>query len=90
MRGNEIPPNCTISESWVFDKFILTDELLAKALQIFETCVLVNNNLCGKLDSSLKSPITFDERFEVTSVAFFIPDFNLPSYELDNFTFKVL
>ena len=34
--------------------------------------------------------ITFDDRFKVTSVPFFISDFNLLSFEIDNFTFKVL
>ena len=43
-----------------------------------------------KLYSSLELPITFDERFKVTSVPFFIPDFNLLSCEWGNFTFKVL
>ena len=38
----------------------------------------------------LESPIIFDERFKVTSVQFFIADFNLLSCELDNFTFNVL
>ena len=33
--------------------------------------------------------IIFDDRFKVISVSFFIPDFNLLSCELDNFTFKV-
>ena len=32
----------------------------------------------------------FDERFKVTSVPYFIPDFNLFSSELDIFTFKML
>ena len=58
-------------------------------LRSFETCVLVNN-LCRKLFSSLVSPTTFDETFKVTPVPFFVPNFNLWSYELDNFTFKVL
>ena len=31
-----------------------------------------------------------DERFKVTSVSFFIPDFNLLNWELDNFTLKLL
>ena len=35
-------------------------------------------------------PITFDEGFKVTSAPFFIPDFNLLSFELDHFMFKVL
>ena len=44
------------------------------------------NNLCGKLVFSLEQPITFDERFKVTSVPFLVPNFNLLSCELDNFT----
>ena len=40
--------------------------------------------------SSLESPTAVDESFEVTSILLFIPDFNLLSSELDNFTFKVL
>ena len=70
-----------------FDNFILAEELFAKALQILKTSVLVNNNLCGKLFSSLESPATFDESFKVASAPFFIPDFNLLSCKLDNFTF---
>ena len=70
-----------------FDNFILAEELFPKALQILKTSVLVNNNLCAKLFSSLESPATFDESFKVASVPFFIPDFNLLSCKLDNFTF---
>ena len=43
---------------WVYN-FILAEESFAKALRDFETCVLVNNNLCGKLFSSLESPTAF-------------------------------
>ena len=39
---------------------------------------------------SLIIRITFDERFKVTSVPFFTPDFNLMSCELDKFIFNVL
>ena len=53
-------------------EFLIIFILPAKALRSFETCVLVNNNLCRK----------------VASVPFFIPDFNLLSCELDNFLFK--
>ena len=49
--------------------------------------MLFNNDLCGKLASSLELPITFAERCKVTSVPFCIPDFNSLSCELDNFTF---
>ena len=69
--------------------FILAEEPFAKALRSFETCVLVNNKSCGKLLPSLESRTTFNESFKVTSVPLFIRDFNLLSYELDNFTFKV-
>ena len=74
--------------SQVFDNFISADGLFAKVLPILETCVLVNKNLCGKLVSLIKLSITFDERFKITSTLFFIPDFNLLSCELENFTFK--
>ena len=67
--------------------FILAD---AKALRIFETCLSVNNNLCGILVSLLEFSIKFDERFKFTSVSFFIADFKLLSCELDNFMFKLL
>ena len=70
------PPNCTILWNWVFDNFILAKEPFARALWSFENCVLVNKNLCGKLFLSLESLTTFDESFNVTSVPFFIPDFN--------------
>ena len=43
----KIPPYSSILYNWVFDNFILADEPFAKALRSFETCVLVNNNLCG-------------------------------------------
>ena len=68
----------------------IADEPFAKALRISETCVSVNNNLYRKLVSQLEIPIKFNERFKATSVPFFIPDPNLLSYWLDNFTFNVL
>ena len=69
---------------------MLAEELFLKTLQSLETCVLVHNNLCRKLFSSLESLTTFDEIFKVTSEPFFIPDFNLLSCRLENFTFRVL
>ena len=73
--------DCPILCNWIFDNFILVDEPFAKALQSLETFVLVNNNLWGKLFSSLESPATFYASFKVTSVPFFIPDFNLLNCE---------
>ena len=62
--------DCPILCDWVFDIFILADKPFGKTIQSLETCVLVNNNLCGKLFSSLESPTTFDESFQVTPVPF--------------------
>ena len=56
---------------------MLAHESFAKALRNSETCVLVNNNLCGKLFSSLESPSRFDKIFKVILVPFFIHDFHL-------------
>ena len=71
------PPVSTISDYWVFNNFILADELLA--LRSPETYLSINNNLYGNMVSPFDSPITFDERFKVTSVPYLIPDFNLSS-----------
>ena len=71
------PPDCLILCTWVFDNFILADELFAKALRSYETCVLVNNKLSWKLFSSLESPIIFDKRLKVTPVLFFYCRFQL-------------
>ena len=38
--------------------------------KLYESCVLVNINLCEKLISSLELPITFNERSIVTSIPF--------------------
>ena len=53
-------PDCIISESSVFDNFLLADKSFAKVLQKFETCLLVVNNLCGKLATQLELSIVFD------------------------------
>ena len=58
------PPECVILCNWVFDNLILPKE--PSALMFLETCVLVNNNLCEKLFSSLESLTAFDEIFKVT------------------------
>ena len=87
---NTNPPYCTIFEISVFDNFVLADGLFAKALRSLDTCASVNNNLCGKLASSLESPITFDERFEIASVPSLIVESNLLSWKLENVTFKLL
>ena len=40
---------CPILCNSFFYNFILAEKLFAKALQSFETEVLLNNSLCGKL-----------------------------------------
>ena len=61
------PSDCPIIWNWSFDIFMLTDEPFAKALRSFETCVLVNNNSCGTLFSSLQTPRIFDESYIITN-----------------------
>ena len=46
--------NSSVLDKWVFENFLSADELFVKSIRIFETCVLVFNNLCGKLVSSLE------------------------------------
>ena len=76
-------PYCPVLCNWVFENFILAEEPFAKVLRSFETWVLVNKNLCGKLMSSLESPTTFDESFKVNSVPFL---FQILIYWLANYT----
>ena len=64
-----------------------TIEFLLILCQLKSLCI--NNGFYGRF-SSLESPTTIEGSFEVASVPFFIPDFNLLSYEFDNFTLKVL
>ena len=76
-------PDSPILRNWVFVYFILAEEPFAKALRSLKTFLLVNNNLCRKLFSSLESLTTVDKIFfktfslKVTSVIFCIPYFNL-------------
>ena len=42
--------DCIILDNRVFDSLISVDEIFAKALRRFLTCLLINNNLCGKFD----------------------------------------
>ena len=58
--------------------------------KLYESYVSVNNKLCEKSVSSLTFLIKFDKGFKVTSVPFYNEDSNLLSYELDNFTIKML
>ena len=66
----------------VFDNFVVADELLAKVLGGLKIWVLFNNNFWENLIPLLQPPIRFNERFNVTSVTFFVPDVNLLSCEL--------
>ena len=81
------PPDCIVLDNWVFDNLISVDKWFEKALWRFETCLLVNNNLWGKLVSL--SPTIFDDNLKTTSFSFFIADLNLLSCEFDSFIFKL-
>ena len=89
-NGPRNPPDYIILDNRFFDNLISADELFAKALGRFATCLLVNNNSFGKLVSSLELPIIFDDNIKTISVLFFIADFNLLSSEFDSFTFKTI
>ena len=61
-------PDCITLDNWVFDNLTSVDDLLAKSIERFETCLLVNNNICGKLVSL--SPLVFDDNLKTSSVSF--------------------
>ena len=68
---------------------MLAVELFAKALWIFGTSVLVNNNnLCGRLASPLELPLNLDEKFKVTLLLFLIRQIYLKSIILCHFILK--
>ena len=58
-------PDIFILDVWGFDNFILAVELFAKSLQRLATCLLISNNLCGKLPLSLKLQIKLDVSLSV-------------------------
>ena len=84
------PPDSIIFDNWVLENLISTDELLANALCILETCLPVSNNSCGKLTLSIEPPIMLGYNLITTSFWFFTADFNLFSCEFDNFTLTLL
>ena len=53
--------------------------------------LLINNNLCRKLVSSIELPIIFDNNLNVIPLSFFFfdGDFNLFNCESENFTFTL-
>ena len=66
------PRGCTILDNWVFDNLISVDELFAKILRRFWTCLLVNRNLREKLVSSSKLPTIFDDSPRTTPFSFLL------------------
>ena len=55
-----------ILDNWVLDNLILTDKLLAKDLQGFTTCLLVNNNLFF----IIKIVFHIDDSLKIASASF--------------------
>ena len=70
-------PDCIIFDNCVLENLILADQLFENTLRIVETCLSVSNNSCGKLVSSLESPIMLGDILVITSVSFFIANFSL-------------
>ena len=70
LKSFKNPSDGPILNKWVFDDFIVTDELFTKALGNLETCILGNNNSSGNVVSSLDLHITYDNRLKVASVHF--------------------
>ena len=64
------PPYCIVLDNWVFDNLISVNELFAKALRIFTTCLLVSNNSWGKIVSL--SPIIFDDNLKLIQFHFLL------------------
>ena len=54
-----------------------------KALRRFATCLLVNDNLCGKLFSSSELLIVFDDSLKPTSASFSLISVNLIALQLN-------
>ena len=84
------PPDCIIQDVWVFDNLISADDLWAKTLRRFATCLLVNENSCGKFILSSESPVIFVDNLKTTSVPSSVVDFHILSCKFDSFTFKLL
>ena len=86
------------SSSMVNQLFVMVQGVWKRILQIVLFWIVVfwkilcwlpaNNNLWEKLVSS--SPKIFDDSHKVTSVVYFVADFNLFSCEFHNDTFTVL
>ena len=68
------PPHRTILDIWGFDNLISVDKWFEKALRRFLTCLLITNNLWGKLVSSSELPTIFDDNLKTSSASFFIAD----------------
>lgn len=82
-------PDCIILKSSVSNNFMLLDEFFTKALQRLATCSLVINNLWGNYFDCHESYLMII-LMSPPAVAFFVADFNLFSFEADNFTFTIL
>ena len=76
---------CFILDNSVFDSLISVDKFFSKYLQRSATCLLVNNDLWGKLVSSSELPIIFNDNLKTTSVSFFNANFNSLSSGFDSF-----
>ena len=66
------PPDCAILDNWVVDSLILAHKLYENSLRRFATCLWANNDLCGKLVSSLELSIIFDDNLKLLQSHFLL------------------
>ena len=73
------PPSCIFLDNWIFDNFILADQLFPKSLRRFATWLSVSNSLYGKVVSlseskfypkKLELPIKVNDDLKVTPASF--------------------
>ena len=76
------PSDSIVLDTWVFDNFMNLNVPFMRTLQRPATCLSVNNELCGKVVSSV--PIISDANLIFMPVACFAADFNLCIYVAGN------
>ena len=79
---------CDILDSGVIENFILANDSFVKALQRLAICRSVNNCLWWKLVSLLL--IIFHDNPRVTTVAFFVADFNCSAMNLIFYVYLIV
>ena len=67
--------------SLMVNQFLIMGQKIYQEIRRFATCLLVNNDLCGKLVSSSELSIIFDDNLKTYFSFIFNADFSLLSCE---------